>query len=93
MKLLAGGQSENCSFRSSAVPPSIADGGLDVTVTVNAQTSLSCEASGIPRPTVAWMKNGQVINAEQNQNMYRLIEAFSLRFLTRDHFINDNWTA
>lgn len=64
-----------------------------MTVAVNAQTSLSCEASGIPRPTVAWRKNGQVVNTEQNQNMYRLIEALSLRFLLQDHFINDNWTA
>lgn len=83
---VAGGQPESCSFRFSAVPPSIAEGGLDVTVTVNVQASLSCEASGIPKPTVAWMKNGQVINTEQNQNMYRLVEAFSLRLLMQDHF-------
>lgn len=89
IEAVAGGQAEYCSFCFSAVPPAIADSGLDVTVTVNVQTSLSCEASGIPKPTVAWMKNGQVISTEQNQNMYRLIEAFSLRFLMQDHFIND----
>lgn len=66
-------QTEYYSFHLFAVPPSIFDGRLDVTVTVNVQTTLSCEASGIPKPTVTWMKNGQVINTDQNQNMYRLI--------------------
>lgn len=64
---------EHYSFHLFAVPPSISDGCLDVTVTVNVQTTLSCEASGIPRPTVTWMKNGRVINTDLNQNMYRLI--------------------
>lgn len=66
-------QTEYYSFYLFPVPPSISDGRLDVTVTVNVQTTLSCEASGIPKPTVTWMKNGRVINTDQNQNMYRLI--------------------
>ncbi|XP_056893820.1 hemicentin-1 isoform X2 [Takifugu flavidus] len=60
------------------VPPSISDGRLNVTVTVNVQTTLSCEASGIPKPTVTWRKNGRVINTDQNQNMYRLLTSGSL---------------
>lgn len=60
------------------VPPSIADGRTNVTVTVNVQTTLSCEATGIPKPTVSWMKNGRAINTDQNQNMYRLIQVSSL---------------
>lgn len=61
-----------------SVPPSIADGHTNVTVIVNVQTTLSCEATGLPKPSVSWMKNGQVINTDQNQNMYRLIQVFSL---------------
>ncbi|XP_051232997.1 hemicentin-1 isoform X2 [Dicentrarchus labrax] len=60
------------------VPPSIADGRTNVTVTVNVQTALSCEATGIPKPTVSWMKNGRAINTDQNQNMYRLLSSGSL---------------
>ncbi|XP_065811778.1 hemicentin-1 [Labrus bergylta] len=60
------------------VPPSIADGRTNVTVTVNVQTTLSCEATGIPKPTVSWMKNSRSINTDQNQNMYRLLSSGSL---------------
>ncbi|XP_034035488.1 hemicentin-1 [Thalassophryne amazonica] len=60
------------------VPPSIAGGRTDVTVTVNIQTTLSCEATGIPKPTVRWTKNGREINTDHNQNMYRLLSSGSL---------------
>ncbi|KAK5869646.1 hypothetical protein PBY51_024348 [Eleginops maclovinus] len=60
------------------VSPSIADSRTNVTVTVNVQTTLSCEATGIPKPTVSWIKNGRIINTDQNQNMYRLLSSGSL---------------
>uniref|UniRef100_A0A3B4Z1V9 Hemicentin-1 n=1 Tax=Stegastes partitus TaxID=144197 RepID=A0A3B4Z1V9_9TELE len=60
------------------VPPSIADSRTNVTVIVNVQTTLSCEATGIPKPTVSWRKNGRTINTDQNQNMYRLLSSGSL---------------
>ncbi|KAK2908097.1 hemicentin-1 isoform X2 [Channa argus] len=60
------------------VPPSIADGRTDVTITVNVQTTLPCEATGIPKPSVSWTKNGGVIGTDQNQNMYRLLSSGSL---------------
>uniref|UniRef100_A0AAV2KYV0 Ig-like domain-containing protein n=1 Tax=Knipowitschia caucasica TaxID=637954 RepID=A0AAV2KYV0_KNICA len=60
------------------VPPSITEGHNNVTVTVNVQTTLSCEAAGIPKPTVSWRKNGRLINTDQNQNMYRLLSSGSL---------------
>ncbi|XP_071342317.1 hemicentin-1 isoform X2 [Trachinotus anak] len=60
------------------VPPSIADGRTNVTVTVNVQTTLSCDATGIPKPTVSWKKNGRALNTDQNQNMYRLLSSGSL---------------
>uniref|UniRef100_A0A665VTB7 Hemicentin-1 n=1 Tax=Echeneis naucrates TaxID=173247 RepID=A0A665VTB7_ECHNA len=60
------------------VPPSIADGHTNVTVTVNVQTTLSCDATGIPKPTVSWKKNGRTMNIDQNQNMYRLLSSGSL---------------
>ncbi|RXN06313.1 hemicentin-1 [Labeo rohita] len=60
------------------VPPSIAEGPTNITVTVNVQTTLSCEATGIPKPSVRWTKNAQALNTDQNQNMYRLLSSGSL---------------
>uniref|UniRef100_A0A8C7JTX3 Hemicentin 1 n=1 Tax=Oncorhynchus kisutch TaxID=8019 RepID=A0A8C7JTX3_ONCKI len=60
------------------VPPSISRGPTNITVTVNVQTTLSCEATGIPKPTVSWTKNGQTLNTDHNQNMYRLLSSGSL---------------
>ncbi|XP_076007425.1 hemicentin-1 [Genypterus blacodes] len=60
------------------VAPSIADGRTNITVTVNVQTTLSCDATGIPKPTVSWTKNARAINTDQNQNMYRLLSSGSL---------------
>lgn len=63
------------TFQSS-VPPSITEGPTNVTVTVNIQTTLSCEATGIPKPTVTWTKDAQLLNTDQNQNMYRFSQVF-----------------
>ncbi|XP_066533975.1 hemicentin-1 [Hoplias malabaricus] len=60
------------------VPPSISEGPTNVTVIVNIQTTLSCEASGIPKPTVTWTKDTRPLNTDQNQNMYRLLSSGSL---------------
>ncbi|KAM3620522.1 uncharacterized protein V6R79_024924 [Siganus canaliculatus] len=60
------------------VPPSIADSRTNVTVIVNAQTTLSCEATGIPKPSVSWRKNGRAVSTDQNQNLYRLLSSGSL---------------
>lgn len=53
------------------VPPSIAAGPTNVTVTVNVQTTLACEATGIPKPSINWRKDGHLLNVDQNQNSYR----------------------
>ncbi|KAK3506808.1 hypothetical protein QTP70_028372 [Hemibagrus guttatus] len=60
------------------VPPSIAEGPTNVTVTVNIQTTLSCEATGIPKPTITWIKDAQPVNTDQSQNMYRQLSSGSL---------------
>ncbi|ROL43461.1 Hemicentin-1, partial [Anabarilius grahami] len=60
------------------VPPSIAEGPTNITVTVNVQTTLSCEATGIPKPSISWTKNTKALNTDQNQNMYRLLSSGSL---------------
>ncbi|XP_036375886.1 hemicentin-1 [Megalops cyprinoides] len=60
------------------VPPSIAQGPTNITVTVNVQTTLSCDATGIPKPTISWKKNGRLLNTDHNQNMYRLLSSGSL---------------
>ncbi|ELV11507.1 Hemicentin-1 [Tupaia chinensis] len=60
------------------VPPSIAPGPTNVTVTINVQTTLACEATGIPKPSINWRKNGHPLNVDQNQNSYRLLSSGSL---------------
>lgn len=65
-------------FSHTPVPPSIAEGPTNITVTVNVQTTLSCEATGIPKPSVRWTKNAQALNTDQNQNMYRFSQVSSL---------------
>eukprot|EP00076_Gallus_gallus_P024036 XP_015146072.1 hemicentin-1 isoform X2 [Gallus gallus] len=60
------------------VPPTIASGHTNITVTVNMQTTLPCEATGIPRPAVSWKKNGHLLSLDQNQNTYRLLSSGSL---------------
>ncbi|XP_047561044.1 hemicentin-1 isoform X2 [Lutra lutra] len=60
------------------VPPSIALGPTNITVTVNVQTTLACEAAGIPKPSIRWRKNGHLLNVDQNQNSYRLLSSGSL---------------
>ncbi|XP_043342030.1 hemicentin-1 isoform X3 [Cervus canadensis] len=60
------------------VPPSIALGPTNITVTVNVQTTLACEATGIPKPSVNWRRNGHLLNVDQNQNSYRLLSSGSL---------------
>uniref|UniRef100_H0WC62 Hemicentin-1 n=1 Tax=Cavia porcellus TaxID=10141 RepID=H0WC62_CAVPO len=60
------------------VPPSIAPGPTNITITVNVQTTLTCEASGVPKPSISWRKNGHLLNVDQNQNSYRLLSSGSL---------------
>uniref|UniRef100_A0A8C2UJN2 Hemicentin-1 n=1 Tax=Coturnix japonica TaxID=93934 RepID=A0A8C2UJN2_COTJA len=60
------------------VPPNIASGHTNITVTVNVQTTLPCEATGTPRPVVSWKKNGHLLSLDQNQNTYRLLSSGSL---------------
>ncbi|XP_068809627.1 hemicentin-1 isoform X4 [Struthio camelus] len=60
------------------VPPTIAPGHTNITVTVNVQTTLPCETTGIPRPAISWTKNGHLLHVDQNQSMYRLLSSGSL---------------
>ncbi|XP_032884067.1 hemicentin-1 isoform X2 [Amblyraja radiata] len=60
------------------VPPSIAPDVNNITVLVNVQTTLACEASGIPKPTVSWKRNGRLLNTDHHQNIYRLLSSGSL---------------
>ncbi|XP_066048296.1 hemicentin-1 [Chamaea fasciata] len=60
------------------VPPAIAPGQKNITVIVNVQTTLPCEATGIPRPAISWKKNGHLLSVDQNQNTYRLLSSGSL---------------
>ncbi|XP_004706727.1 hemicentin-1 [Echinops telfairi] len=64
------------------VPPSIALGPTNITITVNVQTTLACEATGIPKPSISWRKNGHLLSIDQNQNSYRLLSSGSLAILS-----------
>uniref|UniRef100_A0A674IMN9 Hemicentin-1 n=1 Tax=Terrapene triunguis TaxID=2587831 RepID=A0A674IMN9_9SAUR len=64
------------------VPPSIAPGPTNITVTVNVQTTLPCDTTGIPRPAISWKKNGHLLNVDQNQNTYRLLSSGSLLIIS-----------
>ncbi|XP_061490015.1 hemicentin-1 isoform X5 [Rhineura floridana] len=60
------------------VPPSVAPGPGNITVTVNVQTTLPCETTGIPKPAITWKRNGLLLNVDQNQNTFRLLSSGSL---------------
>ncbi|XP_026558988.1 hemicentin-1 [Pseudonaja textilis] len=62
------------------VPPYIAPGPVNVTVSVNIQTTLACETTGIPKPAITWKKNGHVLNLDQNS--FRLLSSGSLVILS-----------
>ncbi|NXK97014.1 HMCN1 protein, partial [Formicarius rufipectus] len=64
------------------VPPTIAPGQTNITVTVNVQTTLPCETTGIPKPAVGWKKNGHLLSIDQNQNTYRLLSSGSLTIIS-----------
>ncbi|XP_067391212.1 hemicentin-1 isoform X2 [Emydura macquarii macquarii] len=64
------------------VPPSIAPGPINITVTVNVQTTLPCETTGIPSPAISWKKNGRLLNVDQNQNTYRFLSSGSLLIIS-----------
>ncbi|XP_010130628.1 PREDICTED: hemicentin-1, partial [Buceros rhinoceros silvestris] len=64
------------------VPPTIAPGHKNITVTVNVQTTLPCETTGMPTPAISWKKNGRLLNVDQNQNIYRLLSSGSLVILS-----------
>uniref|UniRef100_A0A670IF80 Hemicentin 1 n=1 Tax=Podarcis muralis TaxID=64176 RepID=A0A670IF80_PODMU len=60
------------------VPPTVAPGPGNITVTVNVQTTLPCETTGIPKPAVIWKKNRHLLNVDQNRNTFRLLSSGSL---------------
>ncbi|ETE60133.1 Hemicentin-1, partial [Ophiophagus hannah] len=55
-------------------------GPVNVTVSVNIQTTLACETTGIPKPAITWKKNGHVLNLDQNS--FRLLSSGSLVILS-----------
>ncbi|KAG2469773.1 HMCN2 protein, partial [Polypterus senegalus] len=60
------------------VSPSILSGPVNVTLTANLRSPLSCEATGMPRPQVTWKKNGIPLDFSPYQNKYRLLASGSL---------------
>lgn len=49
-----------------SVPPSISSKGGMVTVVVNDPFRLECEASGLPAPSLTWLKEGSPISSSSN---------------------------
>lgn len=46
----------------STVPPVISSQGGTVTVVVNEAAKLECEASGVPTPSLTWLKDGSPVS-------------------------------
>lgn len=44
-----------------AVPPVISSRGGTVTVVVNEAVRLECEATGVPAPSITWLKDGSPV--------------------------------
>ncbi|XP_035878268.1 hemicentin-2 [Phyllostomus discolor] len=59
-------------------PPAIAPGPTNLTLTAYTPTSLPCEASGWPKPLVAWWKDGQKLDFHLQQGAYRLLPSNAL---------------
>ncbi|XP_074526683.1 hemicentin-1 [Halichoeres trimaculatus] len=64
------------------VGPSISPGPFNVTATTGIRAVLSCEATGIPPPTVSWKRNGKPLDINQQPGAYRLLSSGSLVLLS-----------
>nr|XP_021529801.1 hemicentin-2 [Aotus nancymaae] len=59
-------------------PPAIAPSPSNLTLTAHTPASLPCEASGSPKPLVAWWKDRQKLDFRLQQGAYRLLPSNAL---------------
>ncbi|XP_063100238.1 hemicentin-2 isoform X2 [Cavia porcellus] len=59
-------------------PPAISPGPSNLTLTAPSPAVLPCEASGSPKPLVAWWKDGQKLDFHTQQGAYRLLPSNAL---------------
>ena len=52
----------NFFVAAHTVPPTMSQEHDEYTIIVNSPVQLSCEVTGLPPPTVAWLKNGQPLD-------------------------------
>nr|XP_012807460.2 hemicentin-2 [Jaculus jaculus] len=59
-------------------PPAIVPGPSNLTLTAHNPTLLPCEASGSPKPSVVWWKDGQKLDFHLQHDTYRLLPSNAL---------------
>lgn len=65
-----------------AVPPRFLARPKNLAAQVNMDAELECDVAGVPRPSITWMKNGEVVI---HSDYFQVIEGRNLRILGLVH--------
>ncbi|KAG8436526.1 hypothetical protein GDO86_007581 [Hymenochirus boettgeri] len=85
------GQDEIEMYLSVQVPPSIADEVTSIFVTKLSPVLIPCTVSGVPFPSIQWIKDGTSLFA--NSNNYRILPSGSLEIASSQFAHSGNYTC